>query len=691
MSSPPGGASRLERPNVTGCRAVDPVTMEMMQRYGIGMEHCTVEKDSQSQTHNNLSHFLGKYHFEAPNMQIKPFVDKQRKSNQEHVFKTPPSIPIDLANTASLSSSRSEDTNNYLWKVKHNGEFLGSTSFGSSSNEVNSNPTHMLKLLKLKTATEESNSSTSTEKITNHGSRYDESPNRSYSYIRSFANAPSFQTKLRNRLSQVATETPVYQSLSQPKSLSETDREKKLTLLSRSADSRSQENAMLGPSDPAHVSQTQTQVLLRNDSDGVREATSNADLGGDDSNLIGFASLRVSTALSTVGDATPIASPNKEVSHLGEAGDLTEAKESGKQSMTKPTTNEADSSLSKTLSGSYDESEFKQMANITNTYQKFDSGTKNVKPGSKVSAIPMSGIGVDLRNNYVCDSQRVLTPREASNTSCSIASLVDTFFGKGSSKKESPFAFVTMICSPLPEDISSPSVKSFGTLEPEKQGYDDASFQSHNLCDSDDDSETGTHSTIDSFEKENSYTGSDESNSSFSESKLSLPLKNSRSVQRSELDQNSAEMSEEDDKCSDISKMTMSTLTYSKVNSLYGSNAITGYHRGSMGGYYNRNIDAQDYDEDDEWETSSRLTQSTITQSTFGVVAKPFRPQNYLPSKPYNRTFGVYYDRQFHERQNALRECSHSRSGTYDADDDRETTFTSSSETDRGSSIRGYL
>lgn len=250
-----------------------------------------------------------------------------------------------------------------------------------------------------------------------------------------------------------------------------------------------------------------------------------------------------------------------------------------------------------------------------------------------------------------------------------------------------------MICSPLPENVSSPSVMSFKTSEGEEEAYDGVSFPSHNPSHSDDGSEISTHSTVCSFEKENACADqwSDESQSSCSDSKLSLPEINSRSARSSILDHNSTEISEYDDKCSEVSKMTMSTLTYSKANSLYGSNAITGYHRGSMGGYYNRNIDAQEYDEDDEWETSSRLTQSTITQSTLGIVAKPFRPQNYLPSKPYNRTFGVYYDCQLDVRHRAFRESSHSRSGTYDADDDRDTTFTSSSETDRGSSIRGYL
>jgi hypothetical protein len=132
----------------------------------------------------------------------------------------------------------------------------------------------------------------------------------------------------------------------------------------------------------------------------------------------------------------------------------------------------------------------------------------------------------------------------------------------------------------------------------------------------------------------------------------------------------------------DDTQATMSTLTYSKVGSLYGSNAVAGYHRGSMGGYYNRHVDAHGYvEEDDEWETSSRLT-----TSTFGIGTKPYRPQNYRPQKSYNRSMGGYYDRQF----DSVRECSQG-SETYDGDDDRDTTVTSYTATDAGSSIRGYL
>lgn len=434
MSFAPGGASRFERPTDTSCGAVDPVTMEMMHRYGIRTENYTIENHSKSQAHNILARFLVKHHSEAPDMQVKPLVDEQRTSHhQEHVYKTPRSIPIELNNTASLSSSRSEDANTDLWKVKHNGEFLGSTSFGSSSNELHSNPTHMLKLLHLKTATEENDSSTSTEKITNHGSRYDESPNRSYSYIRSFSNTPSFQAKLRNRLSQVATENSVnHLSVLRPKSSSETVRQ---TASFRTEDVCSRESPMRRPTNSEDLSLTQIGVVAGSDSEGRRSR-------GDDLHQAGRPSRHFNTSLSASVEAKTVASSNEDAFSPGEGGDLTQAGESDEETMNKPTLSEGHGILVKTLSGSYDESEFKQMTSITNTYQKYDSTTSNVKPGSKVSAIPMSGIGVDLRNSYVCDSQPVLTPREASSTSCSIASLVDHFFGKGSLKKESAFAFV---------------------------------------------------------------------------------------------------------------------------------------------------------------------------------------------------------------------------------------------------------
>lgn len=125
----------------------------------------------------------------------------------------------------------------------------------------------------------------------------------------------------------------------------------------------------------------------------------------------------------------------------------------------------------------------------------------------------------------------------------------------------------------------------------------------------------------------------------------------------------------------DDTQATMSTLTYSKVGSLYGGNAIANYHRGAMGGYYNRNVDAQDYEEDDGWETCSRLT-----TSTFDIGTKPYRPQNHLANKSYHR--GGYYDRRF----DSLRECSQSGSESYNSDDDRaNTTVTSFTGTHSGS------
>lgn len=124
---------------------------------------------------------------------------------------------------------------------------------------------------------------------------------------------------------------------------------------------------------------------------------------------------------------------------------------------------------------------------------------------------------------------------------------------------------------------------------------------------------------------------------------------------------------------------SVSTVTYSHVDagSLY-SNAISGYHRGSRGGYYNR-VDAQgaNYDDDNEWETCSRLT-----TSTFGIGTKPYRPQDYTANKAYNRRLS---------RFEILMECSQSGSrestDAYDDNDDHDTAYTDS----KSSSIRGFM
>lgn len=312
-----------------------------------------------------------------------------------------------------------------------------------------------------------------------------------------------------------------------------------------------------------------------------------------------------------------------------------------------------------------------------------------------------------------------------------------------------------MICSPLPDNIPSPTVlvQNFESAQGEEVGYsyEDASLASP--CES----ETRTRLTLDTYEEIDTASDHDslESDSSRSESKQSSKPRygNRRPPSPDESDHSPSEESEDDattlrddddvtmatmstltyskvnsiygggacyhrgpmgglyaskrlytprnnagrvrgsryrrtsfnayDDDDDETQMTMSTyrddgtqatmstLTYSKVGSLYGSNAIAGYHRCSKGGYYNRQVDAEGYydEDDDEWETCSRLT-----TSTFGAP-KPYRPQNHIANRSYKR--GGYYDRRFD-----IRECSQSGSET--------STVTSYTATDVGSTARRY-
>lgn len=254
-----------------------------------------------------------------------------------------------------------------------------------------------------------------------------------------------------------------------------------------------------------------------------------------------------------------------------------------------------------------------------------------------------------------------------------------------------------MICSPPPGNLSSPTVvhaNSFDSSEGEEEefGYDRLLFaECHGCasidesdqqeCDTDDYTDAETHLTMDTIEKESTFTCDFSDSSSYcSKYKQAFTPRHNGRRGRSVLWNHSEES--EDDDATERTQLTMSTLTYSKVNSLYGSNALPGYHRGSKGGYYNRHVDLQGCSED-EWETASRFSQSTITQSTLGIGAsKPFRPQNFTPHRPYNRSFGGYYNG---------RDIMRSESGMYDGDDDRNSDYTSINGTDVGSSIHGFL
>jgi hypothetical protein len=351
-----------------------------------------------------LADFIGKYHLDAPR-NIKPLL-----KTQDEVFKT-----LELADTAmttSLSCSSSDDQ--YL-RVRHDGSFLTSTSFNSQDvNEVNYNPTAMLRRFNLKA--EEENSSTSTEKVTNHGSRfestsrYKSSPGRAYSYIDSFANTPSFRGKLRYRLGQVATSSPI-RTLDQFRPIS---------------------------TPPSVLSGQVSHVKKEEESDSNQSEAINdlSDNTEETSYLTGFASLHIGAPLADDADSKE-ESASFQLKLIEEDAQSKESDDNSlkpshlqPEKVTHQSDEEHSATRSKQSNGSYDESEFNQMTNITHSYQKHsDVNTKS----AKMSAIPMSGIGVDLSKDY-SDGPTVLTPREAGP--CTLSSFVEGLFGIGSGKKK---------------------------------------------------------------------------------------------------------------------------------------------------------------------------------------------------------------------------------------------------------------
>ena len=328
---------------------------------------------------------------------------------------------VDLANTASLSSTQSSEDaqSSYLWKVKHDGAFLTSTSFSSAqSSEVNDNPTHMLRRLNL-SRSETDNSSTSTEKITNHGSRY-ESPSR-HSSMKSetcFSITSNFQAKLRDRL-RASSFRPISTSPNvvkrsirnaSPKSeRSEVNQANDPKQLAEENDPTPNNDGCITPSRQIELIEEDatSEVELKNDSTFVEESTKVNKPNKED-----YSPHYQPTILSNSSIAS--CDLNEEQSALSKRSNGS-YNEGGERS-----------DRSKQSNGSYDESEFKLMTNITHSYQKI--GDTNVK-SSRVSAIPMSGIGVDLNNDF-SDSPKVLTPREAS-TSCTLSSFVAGLFHRG--------------------------------------------------------------------------------------------------------------------------------------------------------------------------------------------------------------------------------------------------------------------
>lgn len=423
---------------------LDPVTIEMMQKYGMipDKHRSTLQSTPRAETHKGLDEFIDKYHLKSPAMQIKSgFTIGRNGPHEDSLIKTPSTVSIDLTITASLSSSHSGEGSQELWKVKTNGSFLGSTSFNScASNDVGSNPTELLKKFKLKTPEIEETSSTSTEKITNHGSRYEAPRSKAYSYIGSFANSPYFQAKLKNRLSKVGAETLASLQNMHFKPISSAE-SSVASLQSKCSqdmvDAAKAQTKEMDKYDSELVSQKKE--FTRDSLGSVQRIKSMSDFEEETSYLTGFASLHIGMPL-VDADATTVASPKNEAmsTHQEES---TVFSESDVESYMHPAATETTTRSSDNVS--YDESEFNKMADVTFTYQKFDS--ENTKQGTAVSAIPMEGIGVDLRNDYARDGSlaRAATPREASGAACNFSSVVGNYlFGVESKRKQSPLDFM---------------------------------------------------------------------------------------------------------------------------------------------------------------------------------------------------------------------------------------------------------
>ncbi len=92
--------------------------------------------------------------------------------------------------------------------------------------------------------------------------------------------------------------------------------------------------------------------------------------------------------------------------------------------------------LSKSASESDDDTEFKRMETVTHTYQRHDSDAK--RKDSTFSAVPLSGIGVDLKNIYNHGDESIPTPKEAAKASCSVAFFVKDIFDAISPQNTTP-------------------------------------------------------------------------------------------------------------------------------------------------------------------------------------------------------------------------------------------------------------
>lgn len=82
--------------------------------------------------------------------------------------------------------------------------------------------------------------------------------------------------------------------------------------------------------------------------------------------------------------------------------------------------------IEKTISWTDDDSEIKRMESITHSFQRSSSMTSSYQ---KMSAPPLSGIGVEVCRSVSFQQDHIPTPRAAANVSCSLSSIMGEILG----------------------------------------------------------------------------------------------------------------------------------------------------------------------------------------------------------------------------------------------------------------------
>lgn len=92
----------------------------------------------------------------------------------------------------------------------------------------------------------------------------------------------------------------------------------------------------------------------------------------------------------------------------------------------KQTTRSPQRKIEKTICWTDDDSELKRMESITHSFQRSSSMASR---NHKISAPPLSGIGVEICRSTSYQHDHIPTPREAANVSCSLSSIVGELLG----------------------------------------------------------------------------------------------------------------------------------------------------------------------------------------------------------------------------------------------------------------------